>query len=101
MTLTTALLVLARGESNEKATRGQSVAKIVMKYEHSSYELSWQKKSDSSSDVLANACESVLRRCAGMFRQAFLGSRKLMTPGAWLSMAHTARRKLGRNSLPR
>jgi hypothetical protein len=40
-----------------------------MKYQHSSYELWWQKKSDSSADILANACESVLRKCALLIRK--------------------------------
>jgi hypothetical protein len=101
MMFTTALLVLALGGSNEKATRGQGVAKIIMKYRHANYELWWQKRSDSSAEILANACESVLRNCTVLVRQTFLGLRKLLTLGGWLSRVHTARRRVRRNSLLR
>jgi hypothetical protein len=74
---------------------------IIMKYQDSKYEPCWQKKSDSSADILANACESVLRKSAVLVSQALLGSRKLLTVGGWLPMVHTARRALRRNSLLR
>jgi hypothetical protein len=72
-----------------------------MKHDHPSNTLWWQKKSDSSSDILANACECVLRRCAVLFKQTFLGSRNLLTLGGWASMLHTARLRLRRSSLLR
>ncbi len=56
-----------------------------MKYQGPNYELWWQKKSDSSTDIMANACESVLRKCAVLARQTFLGARKLLNLGGWLS----------------
>jgi hypothetical protein len=74
---------------------------MTMKYERSNYELWWQKKSDSSADILATACESVLRKCTGLARQTFLGSRKLLTVGGWLSVVHIAHRRFKRNSLLR
>jgi hypothetical protein len=74
------LLVFALGGSNEKATGGQGVAEIIMKYQHSNCdELWWQKNSDSSADILANACEGVFRKCTVLVRQTFLGLRKLLT----------------------
>jgi hypothetical protein len=62
-----------------------------MKYQHSNYEPWCEKKSDSSADIMANACESVLRKCASSVRHTLLGSRKLLIPGGWLSLAHAAR----------
>jgi hypothetical protein len=70
-----------------------------MKYQHLSYELRWQK--NSSAEILANACESVLRKCAVLVRQTILGSRKLPTLGGWLSIVQTPRRTVNRNSLQR
>jgi hypothetical protein len=72
-----------------------------MKYQRSNYELSWQNKSDSSSDILANACESVLRKCAVLIRQALLESRKLLNVSGWSSVLHTAHRSFRRKSLLR
>lgn len=72
-----------------------------MKYQHSSYEVLWQNKSDSSADILANACESVLRKCAFLSRKLLPGSRRLLTFRGWVLMADTARRILRRNSLLR
>jgi hypothetical protein len=51
-----------------------------MKYQHSNYEPWYRKKSDSSADIMANACESVLRKCASSVRHTLLGSRKLLIP---------------------
>jgi hypothetical protein len=65
--------------------------------QHSNYELWWQKKSDSSSDVLANACESILRKCAVLVRQAFLESRRLLHFEGWSSVLHSAHRRFRRN----
>ena len=91
------MLVLALGGVVKKQ-QGGSVAKIIMKYQPSNYELWWQKKSDSSSDVLANACESVLRKCTDFAGQKFLESRKLLTLGGWLAVVQSAQRRFRRNS---
>jgi hypothetical protein len=98
--LRTVLLVLALGGVVKKH-QGGSVAKIIMKYQRSSYELSWQKKSDSSSDILAYACESVLRKCTDFAGHKFLESHKLLTLGCWSSVVHGAQRRFRRNSLLR
>ena len=65
-----------------------------MKYQHSNYELWWQKKNDSSADIQANACESVLRKCAVLASQTLLGLSKQLLLGRWLSRTHIARRRL-------
>jgi len=77
------------------------VAKTIVKYQRSNYEPFWQRKSDSSSDILATACESILRKCTVFARQGFLESRKLLTLGGWLSVVHTAQHRFRRISLLR
>jgi hypothetical protein len=74
---------------------------MIMKYQDSNYEPCWQRKSDSSAEIQAIACESVLRKGAVLIKQTLLGSRNLLTLGGWSSIVHTARRRLGRNSLRR
>jgi hypothetical protein len=66
-----------------------------MEYQESNYEVLSQK-SESSADILAHACESVLRKGAILSRKMLLGSRKLLTVGGWLRIAESAARTLRR-----